>query len=435
MEIAVYRDSVTGRLLVGRIQASDDGSNASFSYNLEYLESHQSFSDLGISERLPLRPESYASAEISPFLQGLLPEGETLGNLAQMYQVARNNWPLLLQRLGCESVGALTFVPEGDDESSYEPAYRPLTEQDAIAMRCNPARAATEVASSTRLSLSGAQSKVAWTLPEGIDAESAQLEDWMVPYGSAPSTHIVKMSRIGEESLAINELSCSLLARACGIDVAEVSLVPDIPGAIAVARCDRFWLRANRTSNGRVARLHQEDFCQALGLQPFYKYQPNGVAADYIEYAADLIGDASDAPVEDRLEFAKRLVFNYAVGNSDAHLKNSSLLYNDTWTGRRLAPLYDVTCIPLSGYSTRMPFDVGGHRELAEIDARDIMAIALSCDVSLGVFDQAVGEVVSGFETPSFDVGNNAVATMTDQVIENASPRIAVLRAYLGSGA
>lgn len=432
MEIAVYRDSAAGRLPIARIEAAKDGSNASLSYSPEYLRSHQNINDLGISERLPLQEEAYASEEISPFLQGLLPEGETLGNLAQMYQVARNNWPMLLQRLGCESVGALTFVPEGEDESSYEPAYRPLTEQDILVMRRNPARAATEVASSTRLSLSGAQSKVAWTLPEGIDAGSAQLEDWTVPYGSAASTHIIKMSRKGEEDLAVNELSCSLLAKACGIDVAEVSLVPGVPGAIAVTRYDRRWLRASDISNGAVMRLHQEDFCQALGLQPFYKYQPSGVAADYIEYAADLIDDASNAPVEDRLEFAKRLVFNYAVGNADAHLKNSSLLYNEAWTGRRLAPMYDVTCIPLSGYSTRMPFDIGSHRELAEIDERDIMTIALSCDVSLSAFDQVVREVVAGLEAPSFVAGDEAVAAMTEQVLANAAPRIAVLQAYLG---
>ena len=105
MEIAVYRDSAAGRLPIARIEAAEDGSNASLSYDPEYLHSHQSINDLGISERLPLREEAYASEEISPFLQGLLPEGETLGNLAQMYQVARSNWPMLLQRLGCESVG------------------------------------------------------------------------------------------------------------------------------------------------------------------------------------------------------------------------------------------------------------------------------------------------------------------------------------------
>ena len=79
-----------------------------------------------------------------------------------------------------------------------------------------------------------------------------------------------------------------------------------------------------------------------------------------------------------------------------------------------------------------MPFGIGSHRELAEIDERDIMAIALSCDVSLSAFDQVVREVVAGLEAPSFVAGDEAVAAMTEQVLANAAPRIAVLRAYLG---
>ena len=94
--------------------------------------------------------------------------------------------------------------------------------------------------------------------------------------------------------------------------------------------------------------------------------------------------------------------------------------------------MYDVMCIPLSGYSTRMPFDIGSHRELSEIDAHDIMAIALGCDVSLSVFDQAVREVVTGFEAPGSDVGDKTVAAMVERVIANATPRIAVLRTYAG---
>lgn len=78
-----------------------------------------------------------------------------------------------------------------------------------------------------------------------------------------------------------------------------------------------------------------------------------------------------------------------------------------------------------------MPFDIGNHRELAEIDERDIMAIALSCDIPLSAFNQAVREVIAGLEAPSFDAENKAVATMAEQVLTNAAPRIAILRAYL----
>lgn len=429
MDISLYRDSPEGRLALGSLHANDDGSDPTFLYDATYLISHQSTSDLGISTRLPLTGTPYSNADITPFLQGLLPEGDILGNLAQMYQVARGNWPKLLQHLGCESIGALTFIAEGENPGDFEPKYETLTAKDIEAFRRNPTRAATQTASSTRLSLSGAQSKVAWTLPNGIDAARATQSDWLVPRGTAASTHIIKMSRKGEEELARNELACSVLARSCGIESAEVTLIDEIPGAIAIKRYDRFW--EGTDDSARVARTHQEDFCQALGLSPFYKYQPEGIEADYIEFAADLIDSASDSPAADKLEFAKRLAFSYAIGNSDAHLKNSSLLYNVAWTGRRLAPMYDVTCIPLSGYSTRMPFVVGEHRQLNEIDERDILSIALSMDISVEAFCDKVHEVTNGLEGQANSLDDETLKVAA-KILDNAAPRIKVLRTFLG---
>ncbi len=103
-------------------------------------------------------------------------------------------------------------------------------------MKSNPALMATLTASSTRLSLSGAQSKVAWYLPYEVDAEQAEWSDWLIPRGTAPSTHIIKVSRKGEEDIALNELACSRLSAACGIDTAKVLELPEVPGAISIER-------------------------------------------------------------------------------------------------------------------------------------------------------------------------------------------------------
>ena len=91
--------------------------------------------------------------------------------------------------------------------------------------------------------------------------------------------------------------------------------------------------------------------------------------------------------------------------------------------------MYDVTCIPLTDYSTRLPFDVGAHRELAEIDEKDILAIALDFDVDLGDFDRGVREVLTGFEQSAncFDV-----IAETDRILDNSAPRLATLRRFLG---
>lgn len=429
MSILVYRNCGSNKLLLGTIEHGR-GKTASFAYESSYVQRAHAAHELGLSNRLPLDTEPYSEQDFGPFFQGLLPEGEVRGALAQLCQLPRNDYLSLIEQLGCESIGALTFVAEGAEEHEFTPRYNQLTTETVSALKEHPVRTATEIARSTRLSLAGAQSKVAWTLPEGREAARSDVSDWLVPYGTAPSTHIVKISRKGEERLAANELACSILSASCGIETAEASLVPAIDGAIAVKRYDRAWTDHN--GERQVARLHQEDFCQALGLYPYYKYQPESIEVSYPSFAADLIQDTCLSPAADRIEFAKRLAFNFAVGNSDAHFKNSSLLYNPAWTARRLAPMYDVTCIPLSGYSTKMPFNIGEHRELADIDEGDVLSIALDLNVSLDSFDAAIREVIDGLETPQAQGAPNEALPMIDKILENSRPRIEVLRRVLG---
>ncbi len=182
-----------------------------------------------------------------------------------------------------------------------------------------------------------------------------------------------------------------------------------------------------------MERIHQEDFCQAMGLAPFFKCQPEGIKADYVEMAGDLLSETVRSPAESRVKFAKRLVFNYVVGNSDAHLKNSSLLYGRDWRSRSLAPMYDVTCIPLTGYSTKMPFGIGSHRLIEEIDAHDIFQICMSADIPIGAFDKAIAEVVSGLEAPVVADYGQDVKAMIERNLVNSKPRMGVLRQCLGS--
>ena len=433
MGISVYRDCVGGRELVARIEFSR-GEFSRLQYDEIYLAGALRNGELGISERLPLSDAPYDDQDIAPFFKGILPEGEVFDNLVHLYQVPRNDYLGLISRLGCESIGALTFLADGASADEFVAKYEPLSPEAVEQMAKNPVRVATQTASATRLSLSGAQSKVAWFLPEGLSPREASIGDWLVPRGTAPSTHIIKVSRKGEEDLAVNELACSFLSRSCGIETAEVFPLQDIPGALAIRRYDRVWLPSEGSSADErmPLRIHQEDFCQALGFSPYLKYQPEDIEADYIAYAADLIGSTVANPISDQAEFAKRLVFNYAVGNSDAHLKNYSLLYDESWKKRRLAPAYDVTCIPLSGYSTKMSFMMGSHREMEAIDAKDIMSVALDADINPGAFDVAVRQVIKGFETPQVDGLEEEGRAMVERILDNAKPRLAVLKNYLG---
>lgn len=151
MGILVSRDREGHPDFVGRIDY-EVGETASFAYDLEYVDRALSLGELGISELLPLDIAPYSIEEFGPFFRGLLPEGEVYGNLAELYQLPQSNYLAILERLGCECIGALTFVSEAASQTEYEPHYEPVRSDLVDGMRSNPALMATLTASSTRLS-------------------------------------------------------------------------------------------------------------------------------------------------------------------------------------------------------------------------------------------------------------------------------------------
>ena len=435
MSIFVNREILGNREFIGEI-TYDSAGKGKFIYDAKYLNQAKNNGELGISELLPLDTQIYSSDEIDPFFSGLMPEGEVINNLSVFYQVPRSNYLAMLEQMGCESIGALTFISSDVNSNDYKPFYKPVDSNILSDLATDPIRAATAAATSTRLSLAGAQSKVAWCLfPEvsehsSLSDKTLSLNDWKIPCGTAASSHIIKISRRGEEQIALNELACSILAKGCGIETAKVAALPEIPGAIAVERYDRIWVQ--REGQPTLMRLHQEDFCQALGLPPYFKYQPPNTDANYPCMMADLVRTTSENPQDDLQELVKRILFCFAIGNSDAHLKNFSLLYNQNWTARKLSPFYDVTCIPLTGYSTAMPFDVGEHRKLDEIDAKDITILTSDMDISFEVADSIIRQLLLAFDSPSISPVDEETQHMIDQILDNSKPRIKILKDFMG---
>ena len=126
------------------------------------------------------------------------------------------------------------------------------------------------------------------------------------------------------------------LARVVGLNVPSVSVrqVGDKP-CIVVQRYDR-----DNDETGTVTRVHQEDFCQALGFPPERKYQQEG--GPLLRDCIGLLRVWSTVPALDISSFLDGLVFNILIGNADAHGKNYSILYRQG--NRRLAPFYDLVC-------------------------------------------------------------------------------------------
>ncbi|RAN37985.1 type II toxin-antitoxin system HipA family toxin [Hyphomonas sp. GM-8P] len=324
--------ALNGRI-VGMLERASTGAIA-FVYNKEWLADTKRAIPVSIS--LPLREERYSGAEVSAFFDNLLPDNDRIRRkVAERVGAGGMDAFSLLSQIGRDCVGALQFVPEGMDVAPPgPPEYLQLSDADVAEMIRNLAAAPLGIRPDgereLRISIAGAQEKTALLWQDG----------WCLPKGSTPTTHILK-PELGklpnglDMTLSIeNEHFCLALCRELGLDVAESRIV-DVDGVrvLAVERFDRL-----RAGDGRLLRIPQEDFCQALSVPSVRKYNNDGGPG--IRECLGLLS-GSDYAEEDRLSFLKAQIVFWLIGATDGHAKNFSLFL--TPGGRyRMTPLYDI---------------------------------------------------------------------------------------------
>ena len=219
-----------------------------------------------------------------------------------------------------------------------------------------------------RLSLAGAQDKIAVRIEDG---------EICLPLGGAPSTHILKPAVERFEGVVFNEALCMKLAAEAGLPAASVE-TRNVDGMdyLLVERYDRIH-QAGPDAEPVVDRLHQEDFCQARGIVPERKYQKEGGPS--LKQCFELLREVSSAPVIDLARLLEAVIYNYLAGNNDAHGKNFSLLYRGFGTADleiRLAPLYDiVSTVYYPELSRDMAMKIGGEYSPDKADRRKLRAI------------------------------------------------------------
>jgi len=348
-ELEVYFE----QRLVGTLMQDDSG-QLRFTYHETWLADPASFP---ISQSLPLRSEPFNHRETRPFFAGLLPEAEKRELVARALGVSDRNDFALLDRIGGECAGAITLVHPGEMPPLVpkEADYRLLDEDELERiLDVLPDRPLLAGEEGVRLSLAGAQDKLPVLVVDGRIA---------LPLHGAPSTHILKPPILRFEDTIFNEGFCLALAKAVGLNAvsAEIRAIGDRP-FLLVARYDRV-----RRADGSVRRLHQEDFCQALGIVPELKYQSEGGPS--LRQCFELVRNSAARPVVDLARLLDAVLFNLFVGNRDAHGKNFSLLFTDE--GLQLAPLYDVVSTDVyPGLSPRLAMKIGGQDETAMIYPR-----------------------------------------------------------------
>ena len=384
---------ISGRQIpVGSI-SGDSVYTAVFRYSEEYLSAPQS---RAISVSLPLQPESFTPEQTRIFFEGLLPEGFLRRTVAESTRTDQTDYLTLLELLGSECLGAIQIT--GGSVPVPAPAYRRISPDSLSELAAEGASRSADMVVEAHLSLTGASGKI------GVYRDKEG--QWYLPVGSAPSTHILKQSHIRYQEIIQNEYLCLLTARKLGIPTSGCFILPCSSEAeaeqvlFASERYDRRFSDHPHRISGLPCplRLHQEDFCQALGIPAAEKYEANG--SHYLRKMFDLLRTRSANPIEDQFRLWDMLVFHYLIGNTDGHIKNYSLLYSRDLGAMRLAPAYDiVSTVIYETHSRKMAFSVGGTLDWSSVTPEHFRYETELLGLNTRLFMQRYDHLAARFET------------------------------------
>lgn len=327
------------------ILSQDISGKITFQYDQEWILSAGAHP---ISQSLPLRAEAFREAECVGFFGGLLPEEGIRIMIAKNLGITPGNDYAMLREIGGECAGAISLIDPETQRAPKEHAYHRISlgELEAI-LTTLPTRPLLAGEAEIRLSLAGAQNKLSIYHDE---------QGYAVPLHESPSTHILKPESEVFPGLIDNEDYCMRLARETGLPCAQTRIE-----TVGAHRC-LLIKRYDRKGEGEtLERLHQEDFCQALGITSRYKYQAEGGPS--LARCFELVRTASAEPAKDLITLFEAVLFNYLIGNNDAHGKNFSLLYTGSGTEPyvHLAPFYDlVSTAYYPELSPKMAMKIGG---------------------------------------------------------------------------
>ncbi len=344
--------------IVGVISQSTTGV-MHFQYADDWIASSSRFP---ISISLPL-DGSFPDTGSHHFFANLLPEGNVRAQICKSLKISPNNDFELLKAIGGDCAGALAITVSNEFEAEHSsPRFESVSDEQLALWSAGTPDAFSAVTgqNEVRLSLAGAQDK----LPVCVASDQI-----LIPVGNTSSTHILKFASPYYSQLPENETFLTLLAREVGLPVVDICLIKTSNAPVAlITRYDR------QLSEGQFIRLHQEDFCQALGISPSRKYEKEGGPS--FKQCVEIIRRHTSYPLADLQKLLQWSLFNLIVGNADAHGKNLSLLYDSTgWPS--LAPFYDLVCTRnYKKISREMAMNCGGAWDPDHVTAKHLDGLA-----------------------------------------------------------
>lgn len=313
-----------------------------------------------LSMSLPLRKETFDDTQCFGYFNGLLPENPQMRkNIGQLLGINANNDFSLLAAIGNDCAGAVSFYKSDDMIILKEPVQiegTALSEAElANHIKELPYKPFfSDNITEQRYSLAGIQDKAAVSIIDGKVC---------ITKSNTPTTHILKPQAERFEGSVENEYLCMKVAADIGIEVPDVEIgqAQDIK-YLLVKRYDR-----EIFADGKISRIHQEDFCQALGIASIHKYQEeteNGRLGPGFKECFEILRRLN-APALEISKFINRMIYSFLIGNNDVHGKNFSLLHKKDSVV--LAPAYDILCTRIYPVGTNMAMSIGGEYQAYEV--------------------------------------------------------------------
>ena len=327
-----------------------------------------------LSLSLPIQKAPFENKQCRGFFNGLLPESEhTRIAIGKKYGINPKNDFSILQAIGYDCAGAVSFFDSYDEQTpskylqeTYEIDYTPLSENELekfiVELPQKPLATGVE---DMRLSLAGAQDKTSVIVVDGQIG---------IPKDNVPTSHILKPAIDGFNETIENEFICIKTAEKLGIKVPDVKIgYANKTKYFLIQRYDR------KIIVNKIKRIHQEDFCQASNIPSTYKYQAEG-GVDF-KRCFEILRVTSQPAVAIN-QFIQLMIFNYLIGNNDAHGKNFSILHYDNGE-IKFAPAYDILCSQVyPELSNKMAMKIGGHYKHDEILLMRFEKLANENDIS-----------------------------------------------------
>ncbi|RUO20118.1 HipA domain-containing protein [Aliidiomarina haloalkalitolerans] len=339
----------------------------------------------------PISPHISFSGEFSPqsvvrYIRNLFPEGSAFDRLLETENLSRTNIYAILQAIGNDTAGMLTFSPNVRNEGV--PDLRHVT-HDELADRLRNQKDMTYWDGKYRLSLAGVQNK--------LNVFINDQDEMFLASGVYASTHILKFASAKYPSIVVNELFCMRLANAVELPAAPVSLRKfDEFTALLVERFDR------KTKPNGVQKRHIIDGCQALDMPPENKYEQNFGSSRDVQHIRDGVSlpklfqfaKSTSVPIQSRQHMIDWVIFNLIIGNSDAHGKNISF-YIGKREGITLAPFYDLVSVVYEAQQepkldTNLAMAIGDNFDITHITGYDLLSLAQDVSVDASYLQRRI---------------------------------------------